>query len=272
MLGNLGYVELSIGDIDIARGHLLESLDMARELNDHYGVVYETFNLGLASYLSGSLDAAADLFVESLHLAKRMQMKQSIAYALIGVAMAGSGADGMSRSVRLHGAAEQALTVLGETIEPLESGLRDRDCGRLRSAMGAEAFEAEYAAGRALTFEQVLALALGNQTLCRCLCPAERRPDRPAGIAGHARHHQWWSLCGGTRGEGTVWRGFPAVRSRRHVKLTRAGCERRVVRGGYGLRGPADRQTRGNHQGSPWGDAAVELLSVIPDTTSRRRQ
>ena len=52
MLGNLGYVELSIGDIDVACGHLLESLDIARELNDHYGVVYETFNLGLADYLS----------------------------------------------------------------------------------------------------------------------------------------------------------------------------------------------------------------------------
>ena len=178
MLGNLGYVELSIGDIDVARGHLLESLDIARALNDHYGVVYETFNLGLASYLSGSLDAAADLFVESLHLAKRMQMKQSIAYALIGVAIAGSGADGMARSARLHGAAEQALTVLGETIEPLEGELRDRDCERLRSAMGAEAFEAEYAAGRALTFEQVLALALSNQTLCPCFCPAEHRPVR----------------------------------------------------------------------------------------------
>jgi tetraacyldisaccharide-1-P 4'-kinase len=56
------------------------------------------------------------------------------------------------------------------------------------------------------------------------------------------------------------------------AELASAGCERRVVHGGYGLRGPADRQTRGNHQGSPWGDAAVELLSVIPDTTSRRRQ
>ena len=176
MLGNLGYVELSIGDIDVARGHLLESLDIARALNDHYGVVYETFNLGLASYLSGSLDAAADLFVESLHLAKRMQMKQSIAYALIGVAIAGSGADGMARSARLHGAAEQALTVLGETIEPLEGELRDRDCERLRSAMGAEAFEAEYAAGRAMTFEQVLALALSNQTLCPCSLPGGTSP------------------------------------------------------------------------------------------------
>src|SRR6266480_351694 len=31
--------------------------------------------------------------------------------------------------------------------------------------------------------------------------------------------------------------------------------------------GPPDGQTRGKHQGSPWGDAAVEPLSVSPDTT-----
>ena len=52
MLGNLGYAELSMGDLDSARSHLVESLDIARALNDHYGVVYETFNLGLAEYLS----------------------------------------------------------------------------------------------------------------------------------------------------------------------------------------------------------------------------
>ena len=69
----------------------------------------------------------------------------------------------MFRSTRLHGAADQALAVLGETVEPLEGGLRDLDCQRLRSAMGTEAFEAEYAAGRALTFEEILGLALGNR-------------------------------------------------------------------------------------------------------------
>ena len=93
----------------------------------------------------------------------------------------------MSRSARLHGAAEQALTVLGETIEPLESGLRDRDCGRLRSAMGAEAFEAEYAAGRALTFEQVLALALGNRTLMPMLLPGGTPPGSPASPCWHGK-------------------------------------------------------------------------------------
>jgi predicted ATPase/class 3 adenylate cyclase len=162
MVGNLGYAELSIGDLDTARSHLLESLDIARALNDHYGVVYETFNLGLAEYLRGSRSAAEALFAESLDLATRARMKASTAYALIGLAMAGSEAE-MSRSARLHGAADEALSVLGETVEPLEGGLRDLDCQRLRSAMGTEAFDAAYTAGRSMSSEEVLVLALGNR-------------------------------------------------------------------------------------------------------------
>jgi hypothetical protein len=108
------------------------------------------------------LSAAADLFAESLDLAARMRMRASTGYALIGLAMADSAA-GTARCARLHGAADEAMAALGETIEPLEGALRDLDCQRLRSVMGTEAFEAQYAAGRALTSEQVLALALGNQ-------------------------------------------------------------------------------------------------------------
>jgi len=162
MVGNLGYAELSMGDLQTARGHLLESLDIARALDDHYGVVYETFNLGLAEYLGGSLSAAQEYFAESLDLARRVRMTASAAYALIGLAMAGGEAD-LARSARLHGAADQALVVLGETVEPLEGRLRDLDSRRLRSAMGASAFEAEYAAGQALTAEETLALALGDR-------------------------------------------------------------------------------------------------------------
>ena len=61
MLGNLGNYELSAGDLDAARRHLAESLDIARALNDRYGIAYATFNLGLAEYLSGSSGAAASL-------------------------------------------------------------------------------------------------------------------------------------------------------------------------------------------------------------------
>ena len=77
MLGNLGDYELSAGDLDAARRHLAESLDIVRALNDRDGIVYETFNLGLAEYLGGSPGAAEALFAESLDLARRMGMKRA---------------------------------------------------------------------------------------------------------------------------------------------------------------------------------------------------
>ena len=161
MLGNLGDYELSAGDLDAARRHLVESLDIARALNDRDGIVYGTFNLGLAEYLGGSPGAAEALFAESLDLARRMGMKRHTAYALIGLALAGRGGADPGWSARLHGAADQALADLGHTLEPLEGRLADLDRQRLRAAMGAEAFEAEYAAGRALDLAQVLRRARG---------------------------------------------------------------------------------------------------------------
>jgi hypothetical protein len=92
-----------------------------------------------------------------------VRMPDGTAYALIGLALAGDGA-GPGRAARLHGAADHALAVLGETVEPLEAGLRDLGRERLRAAMGADAFEAEYAAGQAMNAEEILALALGDRT------------------------------------------------------------------------------------------------------------
>jgi len=161
-LGNLGNYELAAGDVDAARNHLAESLDIARALNARSDIVYETFNLGLAEYLGGSPGAAEALFAESLDLARRMGMNGPMAYALLGLAMTGHGRADPGCSARLHGAADQALADLGETIEPLEGRLAGLDRQRLRAAMGTETFDAEYAAGRALGPAQVLA-ALGRK-------------------------------------------------------------------------------------------------------------
>ena len=120
-----------------------------------------TFNLGLAEYLGGSPGAAEALFAESLDLARRMGMKGAMAYALIGLAMAGHGGADPGWSARLHGAADQALADLGHALEPLEERLAGLDRQRLRAAMGAEVFEAEYAAGRALDLARRLLAARG---------------------------------------------------------------------------------------------------------------
>ena len=159
MLGNLGSIEISAGDLDAARRHLAESLDILRALNARDGIVYQAFNLGLVEYLDGSPGAEA-LFAESLDLARRGGMKVRMAYALIGLAVAGHGGAGPGWSARLHGAADQTLADLGYAIEPLEGRLADHDRRRLRAAMGAEAFEAECAAGRTLDLARVAHEAL----------------------------------------------------------------------------------------------------------------
>jgi predicted ATPase/DNA-binding CsgD family transcriptional regulator len=158
MLTNLSDIELAAGDLDAARRHLAEALDIARSLNARVSAVIATFNLGLAEYLSGSPDAAGALFAESLDLARRMGMRRHYAYALIGLALAGRGGADPGWSARLHGAADQALADLGHALAPLEGRLADRDRQRLRAAMGDEAFDAEYTAGRTLDVAQVLGM------------------------------------------------------------------------------------------------------------------
>ena len=157
LLSNLSDYELWTGDLDAARRHLAESLDIARELNARNNAVIGTFNLGVAEYLAGSPVSAEALFTESLDLARRMGMKRHTAYALLGLALAGRGGASQGWSARLHGAADQAFAVLGHVPQPLEARLADLDRQRLRAALGAQAFEAAYAAGRTLDPAQVLA-------------------------------------------------------------------------------------------------------------------
>ena len=94
--------------------------------------------------------------------------------ARVGPAVAGPG-----WSARLHGAADQALADLGETIEPLEGRLAGRDRQRLRAAMGAEAFEAEYAAGRTAGLAVVADEALQGSRAGRAAQPAGALVSEP---------------------------------------------------------------------------------------------
>jgi predicted ATPase/DNA-binding CsgD family transcriptional regulator len=157
VLGNLGCYDLAAGDVDAARRHFAEALGIARAFSDLSSIVAQTSNLGLAEYLSGSLEAAWALFAEALELAPRTGLKRQKAYALLGLALTRYDQADPGWPTRLHGATDQMLADLGHTLEPVEARLADQDRERLRAQMGDAAFEAEYAVGRALDPEQVLA-------------------------------------------------------------------------------------------------------------------
>jgi predicted ATPase/DNA-binding CsgD family transcriptional regulator len=183
ILSNLGNYELSAGDLDAARHHLAEALDIARSLGNRYGAVHETFNLGLAEYLGGSPDAAETLFAESFNLARRARMRSLVAVALVGLALTGRGGADPGWSARLHGAADQALADLGYALEPLEARLAAQDRQRLRAALGEEAFDADYAAGRTLDLASVADQARQAIQAGRAGAPGS---DSDTAASGHA--------------------------------------------------------------------------------------
>jgi predicted ATPase/DNA-binding CsgD family transcriptional regulator len=179
LLGNLGNYEMSTGDLDAARTHLSESLSIHRALNHRDGIAYQTLNLGLAEYLGGSTARAGDLFAESLDLTRRMGIKGLTAYALLGAALVGHGGTDPAWSARVHGAVDEVLADLGRILEPLEAQLAARDRQRLRTAMGDEAFDAEYAEGRTLDLARAAHQAMEGIQAGRAAAPGGAQASEP---------------------------------------------------------------------------------------------
>ena len=66
------------------------------------------------------------------------------------------------RSARLSGAAEALREVIGSELEIMERFNYDRIVPTVRTQLGENAFAAAWAAGRALSLEQAIAEALGD--------------------------------------------------------------------------------------------------------------
>ncbi len=102
------------------------------------------------------------------------------------MALVGHGGADQGWSARLHGAADQAVAELGGTIDPLEARLADLDRQRLRAAMGDQAFEAEYAAGRALGVARAADQALHGTRAARAVQDTGAHVAEP-GVVGSAQ-------------------------------------------------------------------------------------
>jgi hypothetical protein len=61
---------------------------------------------------------------------------------------------------RVFGAAEALREAQGRPLPPVERADYEREVGAVRAVLGEEAFAAAWAAGRAMTLEQVILFAL----------------------------------------------------------------------------------------------------------------
>jgi non-specific serine/threonine protein kinase len=178
-LHDLGIAARLVGDTDRAFRAFDESLALGRSLGQPDEVGSVSASMGHLHYQRGELDDAGLLFERSLRSLHEQGIEWGIATALSGVGRMALEAGRPADAVRLLGAAEallerQATGAHGPELRPSQQGPRryqfHRDTVHARElrtagkrafgAMGAEAFEAAFAAGRLLSAGEAVILGL----------------------------------------------------------------------------------------------------------------
>ncbi|HEU5424594.1 MAG TPA: tetratricopeptide repeat protein, partial [Nitrolancea sp.] len=155
-----GLVARDAGDDGEARALFEESLALMRELEQRWGVLIVLGNLGHLTLRQGDDARAAALLYESLGLAQELGAKWSIAYCLEGLAAAAAGRGAIERAARLWGAAEALRAAIDAPVPPNLAPHYEAQVAAARLRADERAWEAAWAAGRALPLEDAVSEAL----------------------------------------------------------------------------------------------------------------
>jgi predicted ATPase/DNA-binding SARP family transcriptional activator/Tfp pilus assembly protein PilF len=163
VLNNLGSLALSRGQPRPAADLYAEALEMCRRLGWRRRAGLAQGGLGLAALRMEDFAAAREHFAATLRLFLELGEEAGVCDSLVGLAAAAQGRQAFERAATLAGAA-QALSDARQT--PLTTPARqlmDELAPAVRAALGVEAGDRAWAAGRALTREQAVALALREE-------------------------------------------------------------------------------------------------------------
>jgi predicted ATPase/class 3 adenylate cyclase len=159
-LNNLGMLAEGAGDLDGAIASMEEALALDRKLGNPDGIAHSLGNLAGLVAPTGDVARAAALDAEALAIRRDLGDRLSIAHSLDGIAATASRAGFAETGARLYGASERLREELGAPIPPSERERYETGLEMTRSAVGDEAYERSWAAGRALSLDDAVAEAL----------------------------------------------------------------------------------------------------------------
>ena len=197
-LSNLGWLALSRNEIDQARALQEEALVLRKSLGDRSGIGNCLRRLGSIAAIQGDPAEAVALFSESLKIARELSNKPDMIVSLLNLAVLerereneapaiAALTEGLELSWELgdsymiyraleqtihlavrKGQPERAARLLGaisgeEMVDPEEASYRaerERALAAAQEALAADAFQAAFAAGRAMTELEAVACAL----------------------------------------------------------------------------------------------------------------
>ena len=163
VLIDLGMVRLVQGDGPGAQPYANEALEISRRLNAKSTQAISQTLLAGALVLQGDLAAARTLATDAIALSREVGYRLGIAYALLVLSVLAALVGRGDRAARLLGA-EQALLAHagGRPAAGLQAAVYDI-VAPARAMLGEVAWADAFAAGRALSPEETIAEALGDE-------------------------------------------------------------------------------------------------------------
>jgi predicted ATPase/class 3 adenylate cyclase len=158
VLTNLGGLETEVGNLNGAADIVRESLTLARKRGDTWGVVKNQHGLAEVSLRAGRAPEAVTMLAATWdYVASCGNTDILISSLELSACVAAELGDGL-RAARLAGAAEASRHKAGTPVDQSSAAFFERYLAPARAAIGRGAWDAELAAGRALTREQAVAL------------------------------------------------------------------------------------------------------------------
>ena len=158
---NLGMVLFKQGELSRAADLLADSLAGFRELGDKPGIALLLTDQAALASAQGDRASATDLYRQALHFSVEVGARRRIAFCFEGLAMA-MVSHQPDRAVRLFGAADQLRRLISAPLPPADQSACEASLAQGHELLGDAAFQQALAAGRSLTLEQAVAVALDD--------------------------------------------------------------------------------------------------------------
>jgi DNA-binding CsgD family transcriptional regulator len=177
---SLGYVSILEGDYELGAALNEEAARHHRERGYKSGLQFALDNLGWAALLRGDHERAKAAYEESLVVCKELGDKMVASESLGGLACVAVARGEAEQAARLFGAAEALREAVGYQHTPEEDALREPYLVASRSGLE-ETWEAAFAEGRTMTFEEAVEYALSEEEPSTATLSSSR-PEHPAGL------------------------------------------------------------------------------------------
>ncbi len=159
----LAVPPLRQGDYRRAAAYAEEALELARRTGDRLAANISLFLLAQAAWALGEHGRAARYFRDALELTFEVSDRTNAAFSLQGLAAVAEARGEPHHAARLLGAAEALLEATGTLLyAQVDHELHQRVVDTVRESLGERAWKEAQDEGRAMTFEEAVAYALGE--------------------------------------------------------------------------------------------------------------